>query len=274
MAVMNKLTLSSVKNIIAIASGKGGVGKSTVAVNVALALHALGHKTGLLDADIYGPSQALMLGERGSRAQSHDGKTVQPILKYGIASMSMAYLMPEEKLPAIWRGPMASTALQQLLRDTVWGDLDYLVLDLPPGTGDIQLTMAQKIPVTGAIIVTTPQDIALIDARKAIEMFRRVTIPVLGMVENMSQYGCPQCGHVAHIFGHEGAAKLAQEYQSPLFTRIPLVQAIREDMDQGTPSVASHPEAAYSRCFFDIARQLIMRIEANREHQASSSGAE
>lgn len=254
---MEKIKLDSIQKIIAVASGKGGVGKSTVAVNLALALHQLGKKVGLLDADIYGPSQAVMLGGRDVRAESDDGKTVKPVMAHGIASMSIAYLMPEAKQPAIWRGPMVSGALQQLLRDTQWGDVDYLVIDLPPGTGDIQLTMAQKIPVTGALVVTTPQDIALIDARKAIEMFKKVNIPVLGVVENMSTHICENCGHASDIFGHEGAAQLAQEYGVSVLGKIPLAREIREQSDQGIPPVVHDPEGAYARCFMQVARQVI-----------------
>jgi len=254
---MEKIKLDAIKHIIAIASGKGGVGKSTVAVNLALALHALGHKVGLLDADIYGPSQSLMLGGRDERAQSLDGKTVEPVMKHGIASMSIAYLMPEAKAPAIWRGPMVSGALQQMLRDTQWGDLDYLIIDLPPGTGDIQLTMAQRIPVTGAVVVTTPQDVALIDARKAIEMLRKVNIPVWGVIENMSVHACEKCGHETHIFGNEGGVGLAKEYKADLLGQIPLARAIREQVDQGVPPVVNDPDGPYAQCFLAIARKVI-----------------
>lgn len=254
---MEKIKLDSIKQIIAVASGKGGVGKSTVSVNLALALHALGHKVGLLDADIYGPSQALMLGGRDIRAESLDSKTVQPVMKHGIASMSIAYLMPEDKSPAIWRGPMVSGALQQLIRDTQWGELDYLIIDLPPGTGDIQLTMAQKIPVTGAVVVTTPQDVALIDARKAIEMLRKVNIPVWGVIENMSIHTCEKCGHETHIFGHEGGVGLAKEYAVDLLGQIPLARAIREQVDQGVPPVVKDPQGSYAQCFFAIARKVV-----------------
>ena len=254
---MEKIKLNSIKQIIAVASGKGGVGKSTVSVNLALALHALGHKVGLLDADIYGPSQALMLGGRDVRAESLDGKTVQPVMKHGIASMSIAYLMPEDKAPAIWRGPMVSGALQQLIRDTQWGELDYLIIDLPPGTGDIQLTMAQKIPVTGAVVVTTPQDVALIDARKAIEMLRKVNIPVWGVIENMSIHACEKCGHETHIFGNEGGVGLAKEYGVDLLGQIPLARAIREQVDQGVPPVVNDPDGPYAQCFLAIARKVV-----------------
>lgn len=254
---MEKIKLNSIKQIIAIASGKGGVGKSTVAVNLALALHALGQKVGLLDADIYGPSQAVMLGGRDARAESIDGKTVQPVLKHGIASMSIAYLMPEAKQPAIWRGPMVSGALQQMLRDTQWGELDYLIIDLPPGTGDIQLTMAQKIPVTGAVVVTTPQDVALIDARKAIEMLRKVNIPVLGIIENMSVHVCEKCGHETHIFGNEGGIELAKEYSLDLLGQIPLAKTIREQVDAGVPPVVKDPQGPYARCFIEVAKKII-----------------
>lgn len=255
--LMEKLKIDSIKQIIAVASGKGGVGKSTVSVNLALALHHLGKKVGILDADIYGPSQALMLGGRDLRAESSDGKTVQPVMRHGIASMSIAYLMPEAKQPAIWRGPMVSGALQQLIRDTQWGDLDYLILDLPPGTGDIQLTMAQKIPVTGAVVVTTPQDVALIDARKAIEMLRKVNIPVLGVVENMSTHVCENCGHASDIFGHEGGAALAKEYGVDVLGQIPLARSIREQVDRGEPSVMSDPKSVYAKCFLEVAQKVV-----------------
>ena len=266
---MEKIKLNSIKQIIAVASGKGGVGKSTVAVNLALALHVLGHKVGLLDADIYGPSQALMLGGRDIRAESKDGKTVEPVMKHGIASMSIAYLMPEDKAPAIWRGPMVSGALQQLVRDTQWGELDYLIIDLPPGTGDIQLTMAQKIPVTGAVVVTTPQDVALIDARKAIEMFCKVNIPVWGVIENMSIHTCEQCGHETHIFGDKGGVELAKEYAVDLLGQIPLARAIREQVDQGIPPVVKDPEGAYARCFLEIARKIVQRSSLSKDEEAS-----
>lgn len=256
---MEKIKLDSIKRIIAVASGKGGVGKSTISVNLALALHALGHKVGLLDADIYGPSQALMLGGRDVRAESVDGKTVQPVIKHGIKSMSIAYLMPEDKAPAIWRGPMVSGALQQLLRDTQWGELDYLIIDLPPGTGDIQLTMAQKIPVTGAVVVTTPQDVALIDARKAIEMLRKVNIPVLGIVENMSIHICEKCGHESPVFGDKGGVELAKEYGVELLGQIPLARDIREQVDQGVPPVVHDPKGKYAQFFMGIAKELIQK---------------
>jgi len=266
--LMEKLKIDSIKQIIAVASGKGGVGKSTVSVNLALALHHLGKKVGILDADIYGPSQALMLGGRDLRAESSDGKTVQPVMRHGIASMSIAYLMPEAKQPAIWRGPMVSGALQQLIRDTQWGDLDYLILDLPPGTGDIQLTMAQKIPVTGAVVVTTPQDVALIDARKAIEMLRKVNIPVLGVVENMSTHVCENCGHASDIFGHEGGVALAKEYGVDVLGQIPLAKAIREQSDQGVPPVEKDPKGPYGQCFLKIAQNVIHNVEASIDFEA------
>ncbi len=262
---MEKIKLDSIKQIIAIASGKGGVGKSTVAVNVAVALHGLGKKVGLLDADIYGPSQALLLGARDVRAESDDGKSVNPVMKYGIASMSIAYLMPEAKQPAIWRGPMVSGALQQMLRDTRWGELDYLIIDLPPGTGDIQLTMAQRIPVAGAVIVTTPQDVALIDARKAVEMFNKVNISVLGVIENMSTHVCENCGHASDIFGGDGAAQLAQEYGVSILGKIPLARQVREQSDQGVPIVVQGQGGIYRECFFDIARKVIEKSGLQEE---------
>lgn len=265
---MNKINLDLIKNVIAISSGKGGVGKSTLAVNLALALKGLGGRVGLLDADIYGPSQALMLGARDIRAESIDGKFVQPVMQYGIASMSIAYLMPEASQPAIWRGPMVSGALQQLVRDTQWGELDYLIIDLPPGTGDIQLTMAQKISVTAAVVITTPQDVSLIDARKAIEMMNKVHIPLLGLVENMSVHICEACGHSSSIFGQEGAAKVAQEYNIPVLGQIPLASSIREQVDQGRPPVVHEPSGIYARYFFDIAKKIIHHLSLKDEKKS------
>lgn len=225
-------SLANVKYVIAIASGKGGVGKSTVTANLAFAFKALGYRIGVLDADIYGPSQALMLGNQ-NRPQSLDGKTVEPLISHGVHFMSIAALMPEQQSPAIWRGPMVSGALQQLIRDTQWGELDVLLVDMPPGTGDIALTMVQKVPLSGAVIVTTPQEIALLDARKAIEMFRKVEVPVLGIVENMSTHVCSHCGHEETIFGEAGGKNLATAYQTELLGAVPLLKTIREAADEG-----------------------------------------
>jgi len=248
--------LKGIKHIIAVASGKGGVGKSTTAVNLALALHAEGYKTGLLDADIYGPSQAMMLGVAdGTRPQSAQNKYFKPVEAHGIASMSMAYMVTENT-PMAWRGPMATGALLQLIGQTVWGELDFLVIDMPPGTGDIQLTLAQKVPVTGAVIVTTPQDIATLDARKGIELFRKVNIPVLGVVENMAIHTCSNCGHSEHIFGEGGGLRVAQRYQTELLGSLPLAVAIREQADSGKPTVVAEPEGAIAQAYRQIARRV------------------
>jgi ATP-binding protein involved in chromosome partitioning len=249
-----------IKNIIAIASGKGGVGKSTTAVNLALALTLDGSRVGILDADIYGPNQPQMLGatERPEAPEAKD-KKLQPIIRYGIQSMSIGYLVDADSA-MIWRGPMVSTALQQLLNDTQWDNLDYLIMDLPPGTGDIQLTMAQKIPVSGAIIVTTPQDIALLDARKAIAMFRKVNVPVLGVVENMSVHVCSQCGHSEAIFGSGGGERLAQQYEVELLGSLPLDMRIREQADGGKPTVIAEPESKLSQTYRSIAQKATEKL--------------
>lgn len=225
-------SLANVKHVVAIASGKGGVGKSTVTANLAFGFEALGYRIGVLDADIYGPSQALMLGNL-DRPESLDGKTVQPLESHGVRFMSIAALMPEKQSPAIWRGPMVSGALQQLIRDTQWGELDVLLVDMPPGTGDIALTIVQKVPLSGAVIVTTPQEIALLDARKAIEMFRKVEVPVLGVIENMSTHTCSHCGHEEAIFGEAGGDALAKTYKTQLLGKVPLLKSIREAADDG-----------------------------------------
>jgi len=248
--------LPGVRQIIAVASGKGGVGKSTTAVNLALALAREGARAGVLDGDIYGPSQGLMLGVAPDRRpEVEDGKFFRPIRAHGIEAMSMSFLVTENT-PMVWRGPMASGALQQLITQTRWGDLDYLIVDMPPGTGDIQLTLAQKVPVAGAVIVTTPQDIALLDARKGIEMFRKVDIPVLGVVENMSVHRCPKCGHESDIFGSGGGARIAREYGVPLLAELPLDLAIREQADGGTPTVVSDPEGDVARRYRAAARHM------------------
>ncbi|NKC16923.1 MAG: iron-sulfur cluster carrier protein ApbC [Gammaproteobacteria bacterium] len=250
--------LKSVKNIIAIASGKGGVGKSTVAANLALALAAEGSTVGMLDADIYGPSQPRMLGAN-ERPESKDGKSLEPIVSHQIQSMSIGYLIDEET-PMIWRGPMVTQALEQLLNDTNWSNVDYLVIDLPPGTGDTQLTLAQKIPVSGAVIVTTPQDIALSDARKGLKMFEKVNVPVLGVVENMSTHICSNCGHEEHIFGAGGGARMAAQHAVDFLGALPLDSTIREDADGGRPTVVNTPEGAIAREFGAIARRVAAKL--------------
>src|SRR5215212_5623260 len=232
--------IPGVRNIVAVASGKGGVGKSTTAVNLALALAAEGATVGVLDADIYGPSQPMMLGISG-RPESKDGKGLEPMEGHGLQAISIGFLIDSDT-PMVWRGPMVTQALEQLLKDTRWRDLDYLIVDLPPGTGDIQLTLAQKVPVTGAVIVTTPQDIALIDARKGLKMFEKVGIPILGIVENMSVHICPSCGHESHIFGSGGAQKMARDYKTELLGQLPLDESIRSQADSGKPTVVSDPD--------------------------------
>ena len=250
--------LAAVKNTIAIASGKGGVGKSTTAVNLALALAAEGATAGILDADIYGPSQPRMLGLAG-QPDSADGKTVEPKVNYGVQSMSIGYLI-EEDTPMIWRGPMVTRALEQLLNDTRWRDLDYLIIDLPPGTGDIQLTLCQKIPVSGAVIVTTPQDIALLDAKKALKMFEKVQVPVLGVIENMSTHICSRCGYEEPVFGMGGGAELARRYEVALLGQLPLDISIREGADNGRPTVAIEPDSAIAMNYREIARRAAGRL--------------
>ncbi|HEX7080107.1 MAG TPA: iron-sulfur cluster carrier protein ApbC [Gammaproteobacteria bacterium] len=244
--------IKGVKNIVAVASGKGGVGKSTVAVNVALALAVEGARVGLLDADIYGPSQPRMLGLMGKRPQSRDGKTIEPLEAHGVKAMSIGFLV-DERQPMAWRGPMVTSALNQLLGQTSWGELDYLVVDMPPGTGDIQLTLAQRVPVSGAVIVTTPQDIALADARKGIEMFRKVNVAVLGIVENMSLHVCSNCGHREPIFGEHGAERLSAEYGVPVLGALPLDRRIREETDSGTPSAITAPDGPVGSAFRAVA---------------------
>ena len=250
--------ISGVKNIIAVASGKGGVGKSTTAVNLALALAAEGATVGILDADIYGPSQPQMLGISG-RPESTDGKSIEPLQSHGIQAMSIGFLVDVDT-PMVWRGPMVTGALEQLLRDTRWKDLDYLVIDLPPGTGDIQLTLSQKVPVTGAIIVTTPQDIALLDARKGLKMFEKVGIPILGIVENMSTHICSNCGHEEHIFGAGGGAAMCKDYNVDLLGSLPLDIRIREQADGGKPTVIAEPASQISATYRQIARSIAIKI--------------
>ena len=251
--------LANVRNIIAVGSGKGGVGKSTTAVNLALALAAEGLAVGVLDADVYGPSVPMMLGLSG-RPDSPDGKTIEPMRAHGIEAMSIGLLVDQDA-PMIWRGPMATSALTQLLTDTRWGDLDVLVVDLPPGTGDIQLTMAQKIPVAGAVIVTTPQDIATLDARKALKMFEKLDIAVLGLVENMAVHVCSNCGHAEHIFGEGGAGRMSEQYGVPVLGSLPLQVAIREQGDAGTPIVAAQADSAMAQAYRDVARAMLARLD-------------
>jgi ATP-binding protein involved in chromosome partitioning len=248
----------NVKNIIAVASGKGGVGKSTVAINLALALAREGARTGLLDADIYGPSQPSMLGAAGQRPVIKD-RTIQPVIRHGIQSMSIGFLV-DPSAAMVWRGPMLGKALEQLMNDTAWDALDYLVVDLPPGTGDVQLTLCQKMPVSGAVIVTTPQDIALIDVRRACEMFNKLNVPILGVVENMSVYHCSHCGHEEQIFGEGGGMKLAQEFGITSLAAIPLDKRIREMTDSGYPPVVQDPESHYAKTFYELARKTGARL--------------
>ena len=250
--------LPKVKNIVAVASGKGGVGKSTTAVNLALALAAEGARVGILDADIYGPSQPMMMGLDG-RPESADGKTMEPLQNYGVQVMSIGFLV-EADSPMVWRGPMATQALDQLLRQTNWGDLDYLIVDMPPGTGDIQLSLSQKVPLTGAVIVTTPQDIALLDAKKGIRMFEKVGVPILGIVENMAVHVCEQCGHVEHIFGADGGKRLATDYKTDHLGALPLNLSIRVQADSGRPSVVAEPDGEIAALYKAVARKVAVKI--------------
>lgn len=254
-AVQRGLTpLKGIKNVVAVASGKGGVGKSTVAVNLALAWAAQGARVGLLDADIYGPSQPIMLGLQGERPSSRDGKHLVPLSAHGIVTMSIGFLVDVEQ-PMVWRGPMVTSALNQLLAETDWGDLDYLVVDMPPGTGDIQLTLSQRVPVAGAVIVTTPQDIALADARKGLRMFEKVNVPVLGIVENMGVHVCSNCGHSEHVFGAGGGERMAAQYGVQLLGSLPLDGRIREEADGGKPSVVADPASARAQAYLRLARR-------------------
>ncbi len=259
--------LPNVKNIVAVASGKGGVGKSTTTVNLALALAAEGAKVGILDADIYGPSQPMMMGIEG-RPDSTDGQTMEPLENHGLQVMSIGFLVDKDEA-MIWRGPMATQALDQLLRQTNWKELDYLLVDMPPGTGDIQLTLSQKVPLTGAVIVTTPQDIALLDARKGIKMFEKVGVPILGIVENMAVYCCPNCGHTEHIFGADGGKRMAAEYSMDYLGALPLTMQIRVQADSGKPTVVADPDGEVAGIYKAVARQVAIKI-AQRAKDFSS----
>jgi ATP-binding protein involved in chromosome partitioning len=259
--------LPQVKNIVAVASGKGGVGKSTTAVNLALALAAEGAQVGLLDADIYGPSQPMMMGIAG-RPESEDGKTMAPMENYGVQVMSIGFLVNQDDA-MIWRGPMATQALEQLLRQTNWKELDYLIVDMPPGTGDIQLTLSQRVPMTGAVIVTTPQDIALLDAKKGIKMFEKVGVPILGLVENMAVHVCTNCGHVEHIFGADGGKKMAAEYGMDYLGALPLNMQIRMQADSGKPTVVSDPDGEVALIYKAMARQMAIKIAAKAKDFSS-----
>jgi ATP-binding protein involved in chromosome partitioning len=259
--------LPTIKNVVAVASGKGGVGKSTTAVNLALALAAEGAAVGILDADIYGPSQPMMMGIEG-RPESSDGKTMEPLENYGVQVMSIGFLVDTDN-PMIWRGPMATQALEQLLRQTHWGELDYLIVDMPPGTGDIQLTLSQRVPLTGAIIVTTPQDIALLDAKKGLKMFEKVGVPILGIVENMAVHVCSQCGHVEHIFGAEGGKRMAAEYGVDYLGALPLDLGIREQADAGRPTVVSDADGEIAGIYKAVARQVAVKIAAKAKDFSS-----
>src|SRR5690242_1379497 len=255
--------LPNIKNIVAVASGKGGVGKSTTAVNLALALAAEGATVGILDADIYGPSQPMMLGLAG-RPESKDGKTLEPMEAYGVQAMSIGFLIDTDT-PMVWRGPMVTQALEQLLKDTNWRDIDFLIVDMPPGTGDIALTLSQKVPVTGAVIVTTPQDIALIDARKGLKMFEKVGVPIVGVVENMAIHICSKCGAEEHIFGEGGAARMCADYNVPFLGSLPLDIRIREQADSGRPTVIADPDGAIAQAYKAIARKVAIAVARKAE---------
>lgn len=259
--------LPNVKNIIAVASGKGGVGKSTTAVNLALALHAEGARVGILDADIYGPSLPLMMGIEG-RPESLDGKTMEPLENYGVQVSSIGFMIDPAE-PMVWRGPMVTQALVQLLEQTNWRDLDYLIVDMPPGTGDVQLTLSQKVPVTGAVIVTTPQDIALLDARKGLRMFEKVSIPILGIVENMSTHICSNCGHSEAIFGDGGGEKMCAEYGVDLLGKLPLTKSIREETDSGRPTVVANPDGTIAAIYKEMARKVAIKVAEKAKDMSS-----
>ena len=259
--------LPGVKNIIAVASGKGGVGKSTTAANLALALAAEGATVGMLDADIYGPSQPTMLGTSG-KPETLDGKLMEPHMAHGLQVNSIGFLVDDDQA-MVWRGPMATQALEQLLRQTRWHDLDYLIVDMPPGTGDIQLTLSQKVPVTGAVIVTTPQDIALIDAKKGLKMFEKVGVPILGIVENMAVHVCTNCGHAEHIFGADGGAKMALQYGTELLASLPLAMSIRTQADTGVPTVAAAPDSEFAALYKALARRVAAKIAGQGKDYSS-----
>jgi ATP-binding protein involved in chromosome partitioning len=268
-AVQRQLSpISGVRNIVAVASGKGGVGKSTVAANLALAWARQGARVGLLDADIYGPSQPIMLGLTGEKPSSADGKRIKPLAAHGVVAMSIGFLIDPEQ-PMVWRGPMVTQALTQLLGDTEWGDLDYLVIDMPPGTGDIQLTLAQRVPVSGAVIVTTPQDIALADARKGLKMFEKVNVPVLGVVENMSVHVCTNCGHTEHLFGAGGGQRMAAQYGVELLGELPLDARVREEADGGRPTVAASPDSPHAAPYFVMARRTAAALARRAKDKSS-----
>jgi ATP-binding protein involved in chromosome partitioning len=260
--------MPGVKNIIAVASGKGGVGKSTTAVNLALALAQEGATVGLLDADIYGPSQPQMLGLTGQQPESKDGESMEPLEAYGLQAMSIGFMIDVDS-PMVWRGPMVTQALEQLLNQTAWRDLDYLVVDMPPGTGDTQLTLAQKVPVTGAVIVTTPQDIALIDARKGLKMFEKVGIPILGLIENMSIHICSKCGNEEHIFGHGGGEQMCKDYDTELLGSLPLEMSIRELADAGKPTVVGAPDSRAAEIYRTIARRVAVKVAERAKDMTS-----
>jgi ATP-binding protein involved in chromosome partitioning len=260
--------VEGIKNIIAVASGKGGVGKSTTSVNLALALAADGASVGILDADIYGPSQPRMLGIEG-QPESKDGTTLEPMENHGLKAMSIGFLIDEDT-PMIWRGPMVTQALEQLLNDTQWGELDYLVIDLPPGTGDTQLTLSQKIPVSGAVIVTTPQDIALLDARKGLKMFEKVEVPILGIVENMSIHICSECGHAEHIFGEGGGQRMSEEYDVDYLGGLPLNIKIREQADNGNPTVAAEPDGQITGMYKEISRKMAASLAQKKKDYSTA----
>ena len=261
-----QVLMNQIKHIVAVASGKGGVGKSTTAVNLALALSAMGSRVGLLDADIYGPSQQLMLGiPSGHRPEQQGDQHLLPVEAYGLKTMSMGYLV-DDRTPMVWRGPMAGGALAQMLEQTLWGELDYLVIDMPPGTGDIQLTLSQKAKVAGAVIVTTPQDIALLDARKGIEMFRKVDVPVLGIIENMSVHICSECGHHEHIFGQQGGDRISKDYGVPLLASLPLTLSIREQTDAGRPTVVAAPQSPEAKLYLDAAAAVREALAAQEDN--------
>jgi ATP-binding protein involved in chromosome partitioning len=259
--------LPNVKNIVAVASGKGGVGKSTTTVNLALALAAEGASVGILDADIYGPSQPMMMGLSG-RPESPDGKSMDPLSNHGVQVMSIGFMVGEDQA-MIWRGPMATQALDQLLRQTNWGELDYLLVDMPPGTGDIALTLTQRVPLTGAIIVTTPQDIALLDAKKGLKMFEKVGVPVLGVVENMAVHVCSNCGHVEHIFGADGGKRMAEQYKVDYLGALPLAMSIRVQTDAGNPSVVAEPEGDIAKLYMAVARTVAVKIASQAKDFSS-----